>query len=154
MGHQQLSSTAATVFNIQKFCTDDGPGIRTTVFLKGCHLRCAWCHNPEGLSREPQLYSRKTGCLSCGLCRRGCSHPDCQPFGRCLHICPQGLLSVAGKQITAEALAARILRDAPLFEGGGGVTFSGGEPFAQAEGFTKQAELLKAAGYEVASYSG
>ena len=55
MDFQQLSHTTATVFNIQKFCTDDGPGIRTTVFLKGCHLRCAWCHNPEGLSPEPVL---------------------------------------------------------------------------------------------------
>lgn len=130
------------IFDIKELAVHDGPGLRTTVFFKGCPLRCRWCHNPEGLSPRPQLSDRKSGCIQCGLCRRGCDHPDCRPFGRCLHICPQGLLSVAGKQITAEALAARILRDAPLFEGGGGVTFSGGEPLMQGEFLLRTAGLL------------
>ena len=76
------------VCDIKEFALNDGEGIRTTVFLKGCPLRCIWCHNPEGLSPSPELYVKKAGCLSCGLCRQGCDHPDCQAFGRCL----QGVL--------------------------------------------------------------
>lgn len=119
------------VFDIKEMGVHDGPGLRTTVFLKGCPLRCVWCHNPEGLSREPQLSVREAGCLHCGLCRRGCSHPDCQPFGRCLHICPQGLISVSGREMTPQALAKKLLRNKPLYDMGGGVTFSGGEPLLQ-----------------------
>ena len=121
------------VFDIKEMGVHDGPGLRTTVFLKGCPLRCVWCHNPEGLSREPQLSVREAGCLHCGLCRRGCSHPDCQPFGRCLHICPQGLISVSGREMTPQALAKKLLRNKPLYDMGGGVTFSGGEPLLQSE---------------------
>ena len=120
-----------TIFDIKEFAIHDGPGLRTTVFLKGCPLRCKWCHNPEGLLPEPQLMVRDVRCLHCGLCTRGCSHPDCQPFGRCLHICPNNLISVAGETITAETLAKRIRRSADMFGVQGGVTFSGGEPLMQ-----------------------
>ena len=124
------------IFDIKEMAVHDGPGLRTTVFLKGCPLRCVWCHNPEGLSRERQLYVRQNGCTGCGLCRRGCSHPDCQPFGRCLHVCPQGLVSVSGRELSPEQLARRILRSAAMFGNAkddnlGGVTFSGGEPLMQ-----------------------
>ena len=118
------------IFDIKEMAVHDGPGLRTTVFLKGCPLRCVWCHNPEGLSTERQLYVRQNGCKGCGLCRRRCSHPDCQPFGRCLHVCPQGLITVAGREMSAEQLAKRILRSAAVADG---VTFSGGEPLMQAE---------------------
>ena len=118
------------IFDIKEMAVHDGPGLRTTVFLKGCPLRCVWCHNPEGLSAERQLYVRQNGCKGCGLCQRGCSHPDCQPFGRCLHVCPQGLITVAGREMSAEQLAKRILRSAAVADG---VTFSGGEPLMQAE---------------------
>lgn len=118
------------LFDIKEMAVHDGPGLRTSVFLKGCPLRCVWCHNPEGLSPKPQLYFRKNACRSCGLCRRGCSHPDCQPYGRCLHICPQGLLSVSGYEITADELAARLEQSLDITDG---VTFSGGEPLLQAE---------------------
>ena len=118
------------IFDIKEMAVHDGPGLRTTVFLKGCPLRCVWCHNPEGLSAERQLYVRQNGCKGCGLCRRGCSHPDCQPFGRCLHVCPQGLITVAGREMSAEQMAKRILRSAAVADG---VTFSGGEPLMQAE---------------------
>lgn len=118
------------IFDIKEMAVHDGPGLRTTVFLKGCPLRCVWCHNPEGLSAERQLYVRQSGCRGCGLCRRGCSHPDCQPFGRCLHVCPQGLITVAGREMSAQQLAQRILRSASVADG---VTFSGGEPLLQAE---------------------
>ena len=121
------------VFDIKEFALNDGGGIRTTVFLKGCPLRCIWCHNPEGLSPVPELYERR-GCTGCGLCRRGCDHPDCQPFGRCLHICPQNLLRVVGKEWDSRALADHLLRKADIYEAtGGGVTLSGGEPLLQAD---------------------
>ncbi len=118
------------IFDIKEMAVHDGPGLRTTVFLKGCPLRCVWCHNPEGILKEPQLYVRENGCRRCGLCRRGCTHPDCQPFGRCLHVCPQGLISVSGREMSAEQLARRIMRCASMTDG---VTFSGGEPLLQGE---------------------
>lgn len=122
------------IFDIKGFALHDGPGIRTTVFLKGCPLRCRWCHNPEGLSPAPQLCVKLTACVHCGKCFRPCSHAECKPYGRCLHICPNGCLSVAGEQYTPEDLAERLRRDRDLFEmSGGGVTFSGGEPLMQAE---------------------
>lgn len=121
------------IFDIKEFSVHDGPGIRTTVFFKGCPLRCAWCHNPEGLSRNPELFAA-SGCTDCGLCRRPCDHEDCKPFGRCLHVCPQGLLRVAGKEWEADALAAHLLKQAEfLNRNGGGITLSGGEPLYQAD---------------------
>ncbi len=126
-----------TVFDIKEFALSDGPGIRTTVFLKGCPLRCAWCHNPEGLDPHPELYRAAAACTDCGLCRRPCTHPDCAPYGRCLHACPRGLLRVAGRVWESDALAAHLLRGADLFLDGGGITLSGGEPLLQAE-FAKE----------------
>lgn len=121
------------VFDIKEFSLHDGPGIRTTVFLKGCPLRCIWCHNPEGLSHAPELFAA-SGCRDCGLCRRGCDHEDCRPYGRCLHVCPQGLLRVAGKAWEADALADHLLAQADfLNKNGGGITLSGGEPLYQAD---------------------
>jgi len=120
------------IFDIKEFAVHDGPGLRTTVFLKGCPMSCVWCHNPEGLSGEPQLMVREKACHHCGLCRLGCSHPDCRPFGRCLHICPQGLLRVSGEVLSAQALAGRIQEHGALLAQNGGVTFSGGEPLLQA----------------------
>ena len=122
------------IFDIKEFALHDGGGIRDTVFFKGCPLRCVWCHNPEGLSREKELYVRKARCTDCGLCRRPCNHPDCAPFGRCLHICPQNLISVAGEEWESDPLAAHLLRHRSIFEEtGGGVTLSGGEPLLQAD---------------------
>ena len=121
------------LFDIKEFALSDGPGIRTTVFMKGCPLRCAWCHNPEGLRKEPELYRATAACLDCGLCRRPCTHPDCAPHGRCLHACPRGLLRVAGREWESDELAAYLRRGADLFCDGGGITVSGGEPLLQAE---------------------
>ena len=122
------------IFDIKEFALHDGGGIRDTVFFKGCPLRCVWCHNPEGLSATRELYIRKARCTDCGLCRRPCEHPDCRPFGRCLHVCPQNLISVAGEEWDSEALASHLLRHKSVFEStGGGVTVSGGEPLLQAE---------------------
>lgn len=123
-----------TVFDIKEFAVYDGPGVRTTVFMKGCPLRCQWCHNPEGLSPRPQLMVSTASCTHCGACRAACPHPDapCDACGACIPHCPLGLRRLAGKRWTSEALAARLLRDRDLYaQSGGGVTFSGGEPLMQ-----------------------
>ncbi len=121
------------VFDIKEFAVFDGPGIRTTVFMKGCPLRCQWCHNPEGLSPKPQLMVSRAACTSCGACSRVCPHPDeCSACGACLSACRAGLRRIAGEPWTADALANRLLKDADVYAlSGGGVTFSGGEPLAQ-----------------------
>ena len=139
------------VFDIKDFALNDGEGIRTTVFLKGCPLRCVWCHNPEGLSPKRELYLKKNGCLDCGLCRRPCNHPECRQIGRCLHICPMNLVSVAGQEWEAEALAARLARRKRFWQiNGGGVTLSGGEPLLQPQFAAALAESLHEYGIRVA----
>lgn len=132
------------IFDIKEFAVHDGEGIRTTVFLKGCPLRCVWCHNPEGLSQSPELYVKKNNCLGCGLCRVTCGHEECKPFGRCLHICPKDLVSVAGQEWEAEALAKKLLAHKAFFESvGGGITLSGGEPLLQSDFCVELLEYLK-----------
>ena len=122
------------IFDIKEFSVHDGPGCRVTVFLKGCPLRCRWCHNPEGLSAAPELLFRKNKCVHCGKCMIKCDHPECRPYGRCLHICPNHCLSIAGKWMESEELADRLsgYRDF-LKQTGGGITFSGGEPLLWAD---------------------
>jgi pyruvate formate lyase activating enzyme len=120
------------IFDVREMTVHDGPGIRTTVFLKGCPLRCAWCHNPEGLSFAPELMIRTQGCAKCGSCRRGCSHRECAGLGRCTRTCPHGLVRRAGEEVEPARLAERLLAVADLLDaGGGGYTLSGGEPLAQ-----------------------
>ena len=123
-----------TVFDIKEFSLHDGPGPRVTVFLKGCPLRCLWCHNPEGQSREPQLMVKRNLCAQCGRCRKGCTHAECEGFDRCIFACPNGLISVSGREYEAEALVERIMHNADFYmKNGGGVTISGGEPLMQVD---------------------
>jgi len=131
-----------TIFDIKGFALSDGPGIRTTVFLKGCPLRCVWCHNPEGLSPKPELRVKTPRCTGCGKCSLPCSHDDCKPFGRCLHICPFGNVTVAGTEYTPDELAGILLGDRDVFGSDGGVTFSGGEPLMQADFVIQCASIL------------
>ncbi len=123
------------IFDIKQFAVFDGPGIRTTVFLKGCPLRCMWCHNPEGLSFEPQLMVSQNGCTDCGSCRLVCKHPDgCILCGDCVRACPARLRKICGERMTMGELTGKLLRDREYLEmQGGGVTFSGGEPTGQPE---------------------
>lgn len=120
------------IFDIKEFAVYDGPGIRTTVFCKGCPLRCKWCHNPEGLEMCRQLMVSVAACTHCGVCRSVCTHDSCVACGACVSQCKAGLRKLCGQEITPEELSARLLRDRSLWQQtGGGVTFSGGEPLLQ-----------------------
>lgn len=123
-----------TIFDIKEMAVHDGPGIRTTVFLKGCPLRCKWCHNPEGLSFEPQLMYKEIRCVNCRNCQKECEHPECQPFSKCIYACPENCLELSGKKVTAKELAKELKKSADVLgDDFGGFTFSGGEPLAQPE---------------------
>lgn len=127
-------SIKGTVFDIKEFSIHDGPGGRVTVFMKGCPLRCQWCHNPEGLEPTPQLLHKRNLCCDCKRCLQSCDHPECKPFGRCIHACMNGALAVAGKEYSVEEICKKISGYKDFFDiSGGGVTFSGGEPMYQAE---------------------
>lgn len=120
------------IFDVKEFAVYDGPGARTTVFLKGCPLRCQWCHNPEGLSAQPQLMVSQAACVHCGACKQICENEQCIACGKCIPHCRLGLRKMAGQRTEADALAKKLLRGRKLMEeSGGGVTFSGGEPLMQ-----------------------
>lgn len=133
-----------SIFDIKEMAVHDGPGIRTTVFLKGCTLRCKWCHNPEGLSFKPQLIYKQARCIDCKSCQRECDHPECQPFGRCIHSCPENCLEIAGREIDSHQLADELKQSADVLGNDfGGFTFSGGEPLAQSEFLLELIDELK-----------
>ena len=132
--------------NIQRFSIHDGPGIRTTVFLKGCNLRCFWCHNPETLDPRPQLQLYLDRCIRCGECFQRCPHGAhvtvggerqfhrelCVGCGTCVDTCYAEALVLVGEHKTVEEVVEEVLRDLPFYEtSGGGVTLSGGEPLLQ-----------------------
>ena len=134
------------VFNLQRCSIHDGPGIRTTVFLKGCPLSCAWCHNPEGIDQRPELMLNADRCLTCGACIDACPVAEggagpvsgswdgtaCLRCGSCVEVCPAEARELAGRSYGVDELADLVERDRPFFESsGGGVTFSGGEPLGQ-----------------------
>lgn len=123
-----------TIFDIKEFTVHDGPGSRITVFMKGCPLRCQWCHNPEGLSTKKQILYKSTLCVQCGRCKVPCTHEECAGLERCIHACANGCLTIAGEEYSEEQLAEKLLKNAQILQMmGGGVTFSGGEPLLQAD---------------------
>lgn len=136
------------VADIQRFCVHDGPGIRSTAFLQGCTLRCAWCHNPECIPDRPQLRYRAGRCRLCGACQAVCpqtvhsvsaqghslDRQRCTACGRCTQACPAQALILSSKEMTAQQAADELLEDLPYYRtSSGGVTISGGEPLRQRE---------------------
>lgn len=134
------------VTKIQHFCTKDGPGIRTTVFLKGCPLRCAWCHNPETQSAAAQFFYSAHLCSHCGTCAQVCpsgahrvteaghllDRAACAGCMRCAESCPSGALEACSIRLPADAIFDQVMKDAAFYGTVGGVTFSGGEPTVHA----------------------
>ncbi len=140
------SPLTATVLEIQRMSTEDGPGIRTTVFFKGCGLACSWCHNPESIPMQPQVQWVDSRCIGCKLCIEACpeqaltfdegviiDRQKCVGSGACVHECPTTAMEMLGTSWTVEALVAEVVKDAAFFEkSDGGVTASGGEATLQA----------------------
>ena len=137
-----------TVFNIQRFSIHDGPGIRTTVFMKGCPIRCFWCQNPESQSMRPELLFDRGICTGCGACASVCPHGAnriagasatldrklCNGCGACVKPCPPAARKLEGKLMTADEVMATVMKDKAIYKtSGGGITLSGGDPTMQPE---------------------
>ena len=134
----------ATIFDIARASYVDGPGIRTTVFFKGCNLRCAWCHNPESQSAKREMLFYKNKCTGCGKCKEKCPNllEKCEFCGKCVLFCPHDAREICGGEYTVDEVMHQVLKDVTLYEGsGGGVTLSGGECMLQIDFLL---ELLKA----------
>lgn len=136
---------AGIIFNVMRFALNDGPGIRTTVFLKGCPLACSWCHNPESQNPRPELMFAEDRCIACADCVQACRHGAltwdgkpvrdphrCTSCGECCQVCVTEARRWIGTKVTAQDVFSQVKRDRILYdESGGGVTFSGGEPLSQ-----------------------
>lgn len=131
------------IFDIQRSSTVDGPGVRTTVFFKGCNLKCKWCHNPESQSKLPQLLFYSDKCIGCGSCKRICPNAmeSCSLCGKCAWICPADARKICGRSRTVDEVYREVEKDRAFYgNSGGGVTFSGGECMLQPDFLC---ELLK-----------
>ena len=155
----EKSDTTGTIFKIKRFSVHDGPGIRTSVFLKGCPLNCVWCHSPEGISSDISIWYDKSLCIACGQCVQSCpvsalnlvqnaetyiniDRTLCTLSGDCVKVCPTEAMQYTGSTISVSAILSELEKDILYYnQSGGGVTLTGGEPLYQA-GFAS--EILKA----------
>lgn len=160
-----MNAARGIVFDIFRGTTHDGPGIRTTVFLKGCPLKCEWCHNPEGIKAGPEIWWEANKCIGCLICKKTCHnnalvsdesgiHTDlakCKLCGACVRACPSLALAFADREWTVEHLAEEVLKDNEYFKSfGGGVTVSGGEPLGQYEFVSAFFSVMKEKGIHTA----
>jgi pyruvate formate lyase activating enzyme len=154
----------AMILDIQRMSTEDGPGLRTTVFFKGCNLSCRWCHNPESIPQKPVLNWLSIKCMGCGICEKACSRrgisrdgggvhfnrENCAACRSCENECPNGAIELKGKPMAVEKLCRELVKDRAYFGSEGGVTFSGGEVMLQWEAAAALAKFLKEEGIHVA----
>ena len=157
------SEKTLPVIKIQRFSTHDGPGVRTTVFLQGCPLRCAWCHNPESQSKQPVLSYMPALCIGCRACEKVCPNTahtfledahtlhrtSCQNCLSCVNVCPSGALEKSSFLMTIEDVFREVQKDAVFYGKTGGLTLSGGEPLIQENALTLL-QKVKAAGISTA----
>lgn len=151
----------AVIFDIERFSLNDGPGIRTTVFLKGCPLKCPWCHNPESKSFRPQLSYNKDLCILCGKCAQVCqwgvhhfegqihivNHANCTACGKCTQVCCFNAVWIYGKEMTPTEVVDVVIKDKTYYDNsGGGVTVSGGEPLCFSDFTAELFTMLKKQG--------
>ena len=142
----------ATIFDMERNSFVDGPGIRTTVFFKGCNLKCAWCHNPESQDFKPQMMFYKDKCKGCGKCKKICPTPDkCTLCGKCTFYCPVDARKVCGREYTVDEVFAEVIKDKAYYDNsGGGVTFSGGECMLQIDFLVEILKKCKESGIHTA----
>jgi len=159
-GHLEVVGVTGMIFDIQRFALNDGPGIRTVVFLKGCPLRCAWCFNPESFARREQLMFLGDKCVNCGICVAACSDDAlimedgkmkvnfavCTACGKCVEVCPKQAMKKVGYHATTEEIVEIVKRDRNYYGSTGGATLSGGEAMFQPEFTARLLKALKAEG--------
>lgn len=154
------------IFDIERYATKDGPGIRTVVFFKGCNLRCLWCQNPESQIADPQIMYYRSQCTACGRCLEACpqnaiyddpdfglitNHAQCITCGACVDACFSNARRLIGRLFSIDEVMEQIMRDKAYYENsGGGVTFSGGEPLLQAKFIFELAKRCKKEGIHTA----
>jgi len=160
-----VADATGVVFNIQRFSIHDGPGIRTTVFLKGCPLRCGWCSNPESARLGPEIITRDAKCIRCGKCVEACSRQaitiventrtilweQCNECMECADVCPSGAIGRAGEYMSVAQVMDTVARDAGFYgRTGGGMTLSGGEPLLQPQFALRLLEEARKRGFHTA----